>query len=72
MQKKFFLLLIGLWNRQKKLMIYQGENFLNIGVGGFIDLPKKDKYKSGFNFLFISREFVPKGGHCGCKGIYRS
>ena len=39
-----------------------GENFHNVGVGGFIDIPKADKYRDGHNFLFISREFVPKGG----------
>ncbi|MCG1037810.1 glycosyltransferase family 4 protein [Polaribacter sargassicola] len=39
-----------------------GENFINVGVGGFIDIPKKDNYKEGYNFLFISREFIPKGG----------
>jgi len=40
----------------------KGENFINVGVGGFIDIPKKDNYKEGINFLFISREFIPKGG----------
>ena len=39
-----------------------GENFINIGFGGFIEIPKQDTYKEGFNFLFISREFLPKGG----------
>ena len=52
------------WALQQTKKSYRmpGNNFINIGVGGFIDLPKKDKYTSGFNFLFISREFVPKGG----------
>ncbi|WP_405606335.1 glycosyltransferase family 4 protein [Polaribacter sp. Asnod1-A03] len=39
-----------------------GKNFINVGVGGFIDIPQEDNYKEGFNFLFISREFIPKGG----------
>jgi glycosyltransferase involved in cell wall biosynthesis len=39
-----------------------GKNFINIGFGGFIEIPKQDTYKEGFNFLFISREFLPKGG----------
>jgi len=40
----------------------KGENFVNVGYGGFIDIPKKDTFKGGVNFLFISREFIPKGG----------
>ncbi len=39
-----------------------GKNFVNAGVGGFIDIPKQDNYKGGLDFLFISREFIPKGG----------
>jgi len=39
-----------------------GSNFFNVGVGGFIDIPQKDIYKDAINFLFISREFIPKGG----------
>lgn len=46
----------------KKAYKIKGANFVNVGVGGFIDIPKKDNYASGFNFLFISREFIPKGG----------
>ena len=40
----------------------KGENFVNVGYGGFIDIPKKDTFNGGLNFLFISREFIPKGG----------
>ena len=39
-----------------------GENFRNVGVGGFIEIPEQDKYQKGYNFLFLSREFLPKGG----------
>jgi len=49
-------------NETKKQYNISGNNFINVGVGGFIDIPPKDNYSSGYNFLFISREFVPKGG----------
>ncbi|WP_179348061.1 glycosyltransferase family 4 protein [Winogradskyella pacifica] len=49
-------------NEAKEKYNLLGENFINVGVGGFIDIPKKDNYEEGFNFLFISREFIPKGG----------
>ena len=39
-----------------------GENFHNVGVGGFIDIPSNDTYTCGKEFLFIAREFIPKGG----------
>lgn len=60
--KKVFFTSKWALEQTKKDYDISGSNFLNIGVGGFIDLPKKDNYKSGYNFLFISREFVPKGG----------
>jgi glycosyltransferase involved in cell wall biosynthesis len=40
----------------------EGSTFLNVAVGGFIDIPNEDFYKNGFNFVFIAREFIPKGG----------
>ena len=46
----------------KKLYQMEGKNFINAGVGGFIKIPEADKYSGGFNFIFISREFIPKGG----------
>ena len=46
----------------KKAYNIIGSNFVNVGVGGYIDIPEKDEFKNGFNFLFISREFIPKGG----------
>ncbi len=46
----------------KKHYNVTGENFRNVGVGGFIDIPKQDNYTGGYNFLFVSREFIPKGG----------
>ena len=46
----------------KRAYSLKGENFVNVGYGGFIDIPKKDRFKGGVNFLFISREFIPKGG----------
>ena len=46
----------------KRAYSLKGENFVNVGYGGFIDIPKEDKFKGGLNFLFISREFIPKGG----------
>lgn len=49
-------------NETKIAYDIDGNNFLNVGVGGFIDIPDSDTYKEGFNFLFISREFIPKGG----------
>lgn len=52
------------WALEQTQKHYQlkGENFHNVGVGGFIDIPTTDTYSSGLNFLFISREFIPKGG----------
>lgn len=46
----------------KRAYNLKGENFVNVGYGGFIDIPKKDTFNGGLNFLFISREFIPKGG----------
>ena len=46
----------------KKHYNLNGENFRNVGVGGFIEIPVQDEYRNGYNFLFISREFIPKGG----------
>lgn len=46
----------------KKLYKLNGNNFINVGIGGFIDIPNEDKYEKDFNFLFMSREFLPKGG----------
>jgi glycosyltransferase involved in cell wall biosynthesis len=46
----------------KKQYNLSGGNFHNVGVGGFIDIPLTDQYMGGYNFLFISREFIPKGG----------
>ena len=46
----------------KRAYNLKGENFVNVCYGGFIDIPKKDTFKGGVNFLFISREFIPKGG----------
>lgn len=47
----------------------KGDNFVNVGLGGFIDIPKKDTYEQGFNLLFISREFLPKGGLTAVKAL---
>ena len=38
-------------------------------MGGFIDIPKKDNYQGGLDFLFISREFIPKGGLVAVKAV---
>lgn len=46
----------------KKKYNVRGDNFFNVGVGGFIDIPNEDVYSEGNNFLFIAREFIPKGG----------
>jgi glycosyltransferase involved in cell wall biosynthesis len=52
------------WALEETKKAYQllGDNFVNVGVGGFIDIPEKDEYNGELVFLFISREFVPKGG----------
>jgi glycosyltransferase involved in cell wall biosynthesis len=47
----------------------EGRNFINMGFGGFIDVPKHDIYQSGYHFLFISREFIPKGGKVVAEAI---
>lgn len=39
-----------------------GQNFKVAGLGGFVDIPAEDDYKGGVNILFVSREFIPKGG----------
>jgi glycosyltransferase involved in cell wall biosynthesis len=55
----------------KKAYNLTGENFMNIGFGGFIEIPKEDIYKGGYNFLFISREFIPKGGEIVVNAIQK-
>lgn len=52
------------WALQQTKQAYKmaGNNFINIGFAGFTDIPESDIYQAGFNFLFISREFIPKGG----------
>ncbi|RCW90256.1 glycosyltransferase family 4 protein [Winogradskyella arenosi] len=55
----------------KKAYNLSGDNFVNVGVGGFIDIPEEDSYKEGYNFLFISREFIPKGGEIVVKAIQK-
>ncbi|RTE51723.1 glycosyltransferase family 1 protein [Arenibacter aquaticus] len=46
----------------KKAYNIKGENFLNVGVGGAIAIPKKDMHQGGRDFLFISTDFLSKGG----------
>lgn len=46
----------------KKAYGLSGRNFLNVGVGGFIEVPDEDVFDGKLNFLFIAREFIPKGG----------
>ena len=53
----------------KKAYNMSGKNFVNVGVGGFIDLPKQDSYQSGYKFLFISMDFESKGGYIVVKAI---
>lgn len=55
----------------KKAYGLTGVNFINIGFGGFIEIPKHDKYKGDYNFLFISREFIPKGGQIVVSAIHK-
>ncbi|WP_289055252.1 glycosyltransferase family 4 protein [Carboxylicivirga marina] len=52
------------WALEETKEHYQlcGDNFYNVGVGGFIEIPGKYDYNGNYNFLFISREFIPKGG----------
>jgi glycosyltransferase involved in cell wall biosynthesis len=49
-------------NETRKHYRTSGENFYRVGVGGFIDIPKKDFFNGNKDFLFIAREFIPKGG----------
>jgi glycosyltransferase involved in cell wall biosynthesis len=53
----------------KKAYKISGDNFIKVGVGGYIDIPDKDDYNGGFDFLFISREFKPKGGEVVAKAF---
>ncbi len=46
----------------KKRYNLEGNNFVNVGVGGFINIPLEDTFSGEKNFLSISREFRPKGG----------
>lgn len=46
----------------RKLYNISGDNFLNIGLGGFIEIPESDIFNGEQNFLFISKEFEAKGG----------
>lgn len=41
---------------------YKRDNFINVGVGGAIQIPERDVYEDGYNFLFISTDFLSKGG----------
>lgn len=69
--KKVFFRSAWALEETKKAYQLSGDNFINVGVGGFIDIPKEDKYKASFNFLFISREFIPKGGEVVVKAIQK-
>ena len=57
----FFSFWMG-FTRNKKNYNITGANFFNVGVGGFINIPLQDTYSGGKDFLFISKEFLPKGG----------
>lgn len=52
------------WALNETARLYQisKDNLHVTGVGGFVDFPEKDKYQDDFNFVFISKEFIPKGG----------
>lgn len=53
------------WAMEETKKYYQlsGSNFSVVGLGGFIDLPsKKIPQNKKPNFLFISKEFIAKGG----------
>lgn len=56
-------------NETKNIYNISGENFKNVGVGGFIEIPKIDEYSFDKNFLFIAREFIPKGGSEAAKAL---
>lgn len=53
------------WALQETMTAYNidGKNFHVAGLGGFINIPDADRYAGSKNILFISREFVPKGGY---------
>jgi glycosyltransferase involved in cell wall biosynthesis len=38
------------------------DNLHVVGLGGFIQIPDQDHYQGEKSFVFISKEFVPKGG----------
>ncbi|AHM58647.1 glycosyltransferase, group 1 family protein [Flammeovirgaceae bacterium 311] len=52
------------WAMNETVRLYElaGKNFHVTGVGGFADFPEHDSYCGGYNFVFISKEFIPKGG----------
>lgn len=60
--KKVFFRSQWALDETKKWYQIDGHNFENVGVGGFIEMPKADLFSGGHNFLFVSREFIPKGG----------
>jgi glycosyltransferase involved in cell wall biosynthesis len=55
--------------KTKKAYGLDGKNFMNIGFGGFIAIPEQDCYIGGYNFLFITLEFKPKGGKIVAEAI---
>lgn len=62
------------WALEETKNIYNltGENFVNVGIGGFIDIPEKDNYFGDRDFLFIAREFRPKGGAEAVKAFQKA
>ncbi len=51
----------------KKAYGIAGENFCAVGRGGVAEIPEDDIYSGKKQLLFISREFIPKGGDIACR-----
>ncbi|MFT2007746.1 glycosyltransferase family 4 protein [Pontibacter sp. 13R65] len=58
-------------NETKKHYGLDGSNFSVAGLGGFMEIPETFKKNVDFNFLFISKEFIPKGGEFCAKAFDR-
>ncbi|TXK46971.1 glycosyltransferase family 4 protein [Pontibacter qinzhouensis] len=58
-------------NETKKHYGLDGHNFSVAGLGGFIDIPESFQKIVDFQFLFISKEFIPKGGDLCVKAFER-
>jgi hypothetical protein len=60
----FFLGASGQLDETMKAYDLDGGNFKVVRFGAGVEtIPDRDEYEGGYNLLFISKEFGPKGGY---------